>query len=58
MRYHVMITQDIPLREHSTILFSGFIESNKTAEEIEKDIIEFNKKKGRTVKVVIGKEES
>jgi hypothetical protein len=53
MKYHVCISQTIPLHENAEI-YTFFVESDKTACDIEKDIIEFNKKEGgREVQVTV-----
>ena len=48
MKYWVIITENVPLKEYPVIRFSGFIESDKqTCEEVENAIIEHHKKQGK-----------
>ena len=49
-KYQVAINEYVPLREYSDMT-TFIIESNKNAKELEKEIVAFNKKKGRSITV-------
>lgn len=46
-----MITENIPLREYPTIVYSGFFDSDKSMEQLKQEIIDNGEKHGRHVDV-------
>jgi hypothetical protein len=52
MKYHVSISQPVPLQENAD-LHTVFIDSEKSSGELEKEITEFNAKQGRHVTVTV-----
>jgi len=56
MKYWVIITENVALRDHAVIRFSGFIDSDRqTCEEVKNEIVEHHKKQGKHYNVSVSK---
>lgn len=54
-KLHLSITERQAFKEYAVILFSGFMDlsKGKTVEDVRKEILDYNRGQGRTVKVDI-----
>jgi len=56
MKYWVIITENVPLKDYSVIRFSGFVESEReTCEEVKNAIVKYHKKQGKHYNVTVSK---